>query len=164
MRIRNEAPGDAAAIAGVIQAAFASHPHSDGSEGAIVAALRETGLLTLSLVAEIDGAIIGHAAYSPVAITGESAGWFGLAPASVLPARQGQGIGSALVREGLARLRNAGAKGCVVLGEPEYYARFGFVHDPALTFPGPPPAYFQRIVFSGDAPAGIVRYAPAFGE
>jgi putative acetyltransferase len=68
-----------------------------------------------------------------------------------------------VVEEGLARLRAGGAQGCVVLGEPRYYARFGFRHDPRLAFPGAPPAYFPAIAFAGAIADGTVRYAPAFG-
>ena len=69
----------------------------------------------------------------------------------------------ALIEAGLQRLIARGARGCVVLGDPAYYARFGFIHDPALTFPGAPAEYFQRLVLRGDPPSGAVRYAPAFG-
>jgi putative acetyltransferase len=162
--LRLERPGDEAAIAALTQAAFRDAEHSDGSEAAIVARLRLDGDLALSLVAEDSGGrIVGHAAFSPVTVSDGSTGWYGLGPVSVLPARQREGIGSALIREGLARLRPLGARGCVVLGDPVYYARFGFAHDPALAYPGPPPRYFQRIVVSGPASMGEVRYARAFG-
>jgi len=162
--LRLERPGDEAAIAALTQAAFRDAEHSDGSEAAIVARLRADGDCALSLVAEDSGSrIVGHAAFSPVTVSDGSAGWYGLGPVSVLPARQREGIGSALIREGLIRLEPLGARGCVVLGDPAYYARFGFAHDPALAYPGPPPQYFQRIVFSGPEPVGTVRYARAFG-
>ncbi len=162
--IRPERPGDDAAIAALTAEAFRDAPHSDGSEAAIVARLRADGDLALSLVAEAGGALTGHIAFSPVCIGGNSAsGWYGLGPVSVVPARQGEGIGGALIAEGFARLQAMGAKGCVVLGDPAYYGRFGFAHDPQLIYPGPPPEYFQRIVFAGEPPAGEVRYAAAFG-
>ena len=161
--IREEASEDAAAIAAVTAKAFASAAHTDGTEHALPGKLRHAGDLTLSLVAQAsDGALVGHVAFSPVTISDGSDGWYGLAPLSVIPSRQGEGIGSALVCEGLARLRRLGARGCVVLGEPAYYGRFGFAHDPALAFPGPPPEYFQRLLFEGASPRGSVRYAPAF--
>lgn len=81
---------------------------------------------------------------------------------SVAPARQRKGIGDALIRAGLARLEQQGAQGCVVLGDPRYYRRFGFVADPALRYAEVPPEYFQRLAFSGAAPAGVVTYHPAF--
>ena len=76
---------------------------------------------------------------------------------------QGAGIGARLIREGLEQLRAAGAKGCVVLGEPDYYGRFGFRADDRLTYPGPPPQYFQILPFGADVPIGTVAYHPAFG-
>jgi len=161
--IRDEVPGDEAAIAALTTSAFLGHPHSDGGEAEIVAGLRRDGDLSVSLLAEEGALVIGHAAWSPVAITDGASRWFGLGPVSVLPVRQRAGIGSALMRAGLERLREAGAMGCVVLGDPGYYGRFGFAHDPGLAYPGPPPAYFQRLVLAGGAPVGEVRYAPAFG-
>ena len=161
--IRPERAGDEAAIHGVVAAAFDGHPHSDGSEPGIVDALRADGDLAISLVAEEGGAIVGHVAFSPVSVSDGSQGWFGLGPAAVDPARQGEGIGTALIERGLDLLRDRGAAGCVVLGDPAYYARFGFAHDPALTYPGPPPEYFQRLVIGNSGAQGVVAYAGAFG-
>lgn len=161
--IRPERAGDAAAIHSLVAAAFVGHPHSDGSEPGIVDRLRAAGALTLSLVAEQDGAIIGHAAFSAVTISDSASGWYGLGPLAVAPERQGEGIGGALVRAGLDALRRSSAQGCVVLGEPGYYGRFGFTQMPALTFPGPPAEYFQAIPFDGPAPTGTVTYHAAFG-
>ena len=162
--IRDERPGDEPAIAALTEAAFRDAPHSAGTEAAIVDRLRADGDLAFSLVlVNGDQAIIGHAAFSPVSISDGSPGWYGLGPVSVIPLRQRAGIGSTLIEHGLATLEAAGAQGCVVLGEPGYYGRFGFRHDPGLTFPGPPPRYFQALSFGGALPEGIVRYAPAFG-
>ena len=97
-------------------AAFADHPHSEQTEGYINDALRRAGALTLSLVAHEDGRQVGHAAFSPVTIGDGSADWYGLGPVAVLPGMQGRGVGAALIREGLARLRALGAAGCVVMG------------------------------------------------
>lgn len=164
MHLRDEQGGDEAAISALITTAFAGAEHSDGSEALIVDRLRGDRALALSLVAEAaDGTLIGHLALSPVTISDGMQRWFGLGPVAVAPERQGEGIGSALIHAAFARMQAAGARGCVVLGDPAYYSRFGFAHDPALTYPGPPPEYFQRIVFTGDAPAGTVSYAPAFG-
>lgn len=162
MILRNEQPGDADAIRNLTAAAFATAPHASGTEAVIVDALRETGALHLSLVAEEDGVVIGHAAFSPVLIGGRDCGWFGLGPVSAAPARQRSGIGAALIRRGLAHLRAEAAAGCVVLGDPGYYRRFGFAPG-GLRYPGPPPEYFLQLAFGGDAPAGVVTYAPAFG-
>lgn len=164
MDIRGERAGDAAAIGEVTAAAFAGAAHSDGSEAAIVARLRREGALALSLVAVERGAIIGHIAFSPVTVAGAAGRWFGLGPLSVAPARQGAGVGSALVRAGLARLTAAGAASCVVLGDPGYYARFGFAVREGLVYPGAPAAYFMALALNGAAaPVGEVAYAPAFG-
>lgn len=163
MKVRAERPHDAPAIAALTREAFRTAAHTNGNEHRIPGELREAGQLALSLVAEDCDALIGHVAFSPVTISDGSQAWYGLGPISVLPARQGQGIGARLVREGLNRLRALGARGCAVLGEPAYYARFGFVPAAPLTLPGPPPEYFQRIVFAGEAPYGVVSYPSAFG-
>ena len=161
--IREEREDDAAAIRAVVERAFDGHEHSDGSEPDIVERLRAERFPTLSLVAEDNGTIIGHIAFSPVTIADGTGGWFGLGPVSVEPERQGEGVGSSLVRHGLNRMKDDGAMGCVVLGDPAFYARFGFACDPALVFPGVPAEYFQRLRFGGPAPHGEVRYCAAFG-
>lgn len=165
MQIRPEQPEDIAAIVALTTLAFAQAPHSSGTEAAIIDGLRDAGALTLSLVASDDtdaADLLGHVAFSPVSIGGVACGWYGLGPVSVRPGRQRGGIGSALIREGLQRLRDKGAGGCVLLGDPAYYARFGFANDPALTLEGVPPAYFMALSFDGKAPVGAVRYHPAF--
>ncbi len=160
--IRPEKPGDEAAIAALTSAAFATAPHSDGTEAAIIANLRRAGALLLSLVAVEGDRIIGHIAFSPVTIGGRDAGWVGLGPVSAAPERQRAGIGSALIREGLARIQAAGHKGCVLLGDPEYYGRFGFACDPAISFPGAPAEYFMTLCWEGPPPKGEAAYHPAF--
>jgi putative acetyltransferase len=164
MQIREEAGADAVAIRRLTQAAFAGAAHASGREAAIVDELRAAGTLTLSLVAEDGGGIVGHVAFSPVAIGGKDSGWLGLGPISVRPDRQRLGIGGALIREGLSLLPGLGARGCVVLGDPGYYARFGFAADPDLRFEGVPPGYFMRLLLSGPPPAGAVTFQPAFHE
>ena len=162
MILRPETETDRAAIRALTAAAFDGHPHRDGSEPRIIDALREADALTLSLVAEVDGQVVGHAAFSPVQWPGEG-DWFGLGPVSVAPDRQNQGIGRQLIEAGLADLRRGGARGCVVMGDPAYYGRFSFVQDPRLTYPGPPPEYFMALGFGLIAGSGHVRYHPAFG-
>ena len=161
--IRPEVPQDHAIIGVVTQAAFAGAPHSDGSEVGIIERLRADGDLARSLVAEDGERIVGHVALSPVTIADGAEGWFGLGPISVLPSFQAQGIGARLMQRAIADMRERGARGIVLLGDPAYYARFGFEHDPALRYPGPPPEYFQRLVLDGAAPSGTVTYAQAFG-
>lgn len=124
--IRDELPADLAAIEAVTIEAFGTAEHSSGTEQFIVRALRDSGQLAVSLVAEEDGRILGHVAVSPVTISTGSPGWYGLGPVSVVPGRQGKGIGTMLITRALAELRASGAVGCVVLGEPGYYSRFGF--------------------------------------
>jgi len=160
--IRPERPGDADPIAQVLREAFAGHPHSRQTEAHIVAALRRADALAISLVAEREGIVVGHVAFSPVTISDGTMGWFGLGPVAVAPAYQRQGIGGALIREGFASLRAHGARGCVVLGDPGYYRRFGFGPDPKLTLAGVPAEYFLALAFGGDAPCGAVTYHEAF--
>ena len=113
-------------------------------------------------MAEADGVIVGHVAFSPVSISDGTPDWYGLGPISVDPARQGEGIGGALVREGLEQLKVLAAAGCVLLGDPAYYSRFGFEADPKLTLDGVPPEYFMRVAFSPVYGAGSVSYHPGF--
>lgn len=161
--IRPEAPCDHAAIHIVTEAAFRDHPHSDGSEPAIIERLREDGDLALSLVAVDGDQIVGHLAFSPVSISDGTTHWYGLGPVAVAPRLQNQGIGFRLVQRGLSEIRELGAHGVVLLGDPQYYTRFGFAHHPRLTCPGPPAEYFQCLVLEGEVPEGEVRYARAFG-
>jgi predicted N-acetyltransferase YhbS len=162
MIIRSEEPHDGDAIREVVGQAFAEAQHSSGTERAIVDALRASEALTISLVAVKDAAVVGHIAVSPVVTGNAAAGWFGLGPISVLPGCQRQGIGSALIREALAQLRRSGSAGCVVLGDPSYYGRFGFEHDPPVTYRDVPPPYFQILSFTGQRPTGAVEYHAAF--
>ncbi|MCH4564585.1 N-acetyltransferase [Halomonas sp. EGI 63088] len=160
--IRLETPHDAETIEAVTVAAFREAPHSSHTEQHIVRALREAGALSVSLVAECDGEVVGHVAASPVTLSDGSPGWFGLGPVSVLPAWQGRGIGSALVAACLARLRERGARGCVLLGDPGYYQRFGFRSLPGLILPGVPPEYFMALCWTDERPQARVAFHPAF--
>lgn len=162
IQIRDERPGDEAAIHSLTQRAFAGMPFSDGSEPGIILRLRKAGDLELSLVAVDEDAIIGHVAFSPLRIVGVAGSWFGLGPISVEPARQKQGVGRLLVSAGLERLRRQGAQGCALIGDPAVYAGMGFVSDGALTYGSVPLEYVQRAVFAGKAPQGELYFAPAF--
>jgi putative acetyltransferase len=162
MQITPERPEDAAAIRALTEAAFKDMPHSNQTEARIIDALRAARALTLSLVAIEDGVIVGHAAFSPVQIAGAPGDWYGLGPVSVRPDRQRSGIGQALIREGLQRLKSRKAAGCVVLGDPAYYGRFGFEADPDLHYGDAPPVYFQRIILEGPPPKGEVRFHRGF--
>jgi len=162
LHIRNETPADAAAIEALTTAAFLDAPHTDHTEQFIVNALRRAQQLSVSLVAQEDGVIVGHVAVSPVTISDGSPRWYGLGPISVAPDRQGQGIGSRLMHAALDALRQRGAAGCVVLGDPAYYGRFGFAANPGVILPDVPPEYFQTVSFDGSTPSGTVRYHDAF--
>ncbi|KAG1272769.1 hypothetical protein G6F65_011471 [Rhizopus arrhizus] len=160
--LRNEAAADIAAIHALTAAAFATAEHSSHTADFIVDALRARGELAVSLVAEVDGERVGHVAISPVAVSDGSSGWFGLGPISVLPGWQGQGIGAALMHAALEALRQQGARGCVLLGEPGYYGRFGFRAEPGLILPGVPAEYFQALCLRPPMAQGEVQYSPAF--
>ncbi|WP_415034735.1 GNAT family N-acetyltransferase [Azonexus sp.] len=160
--IREELAADAPAIEATTVAAFLDAAHTSHTEQHIVNALRHSGALTISLVAELDGVLVGHVALSPVSISDGSTHWFGLGPISVLPAYQGHGVGSALMAAALLALRQHTAQGCVVLGDPGYYGRFGFRAAPDLVLPGVPPEYFQALHLGTATARGIVSYHPAF--
>ena len=160
--IRAEQDSDASAISALIARAFGSAAHRSGTEQFIVDALRREGALAVSLVAEQAGEIRGHVAFSPVSLSDGSPHWYGLGPAAVEPAWQGRGIGSSLIRAGLERLSAIGAAGCVVLGEPAYYRRFGFAREASIRYPGPPPDYFMALRIAASMPQGEVVYHAAF--
>ena len=160
--IRPERRGDERAIFALTEAAFRDMPFSEGDEQHLVDALRRDGDLALSLVAEDAERIVGHIAFSRVSISDGARDWYDLGPVSVWPELQHRGIGGALVKRGIADLRARGARGIVLLGSPEYYGRFGFRHDPRLTYPGPAPEYFQALLIEGEMPRGEVTYPPAF--
>jgi putative acetyltransferase len=162
MEIRPEQPSDIATIRQIIKAAFAPTEYSSQTEAEIIDALRKANALKISLVAVDGGAVIGHVAFSPVTIDGGDYGWYGLGPVSVRPDRQNEGIGGNLIRDGLSRLTDIGARGCVVLGDPGYYERFGFENDVNLIFEGVPAEYFMRQRFDGPLPVGKVCYHNAF--
>jgi putative acetyltransferase len=162
--IRPERPGDEAAIHRVTEIAFANHPHSEGTEPAIVEILRMTGELSLSLVAEVDGALVGHVAFSPAILSNGAAGWQTLGPISVHPDWQAHGIGRALIEAGVAHWREAGAAGIVLVGSPDLYGRFGFATGTPLHLEGPLAPYFQVLAFTDAIPDASVDFAPAFNE
>jgi len=162
VKIRDETAADPPQIEAVTISAFRSAPRSHGTEQQIIDALRQRGKLAISLVAEADGTIIGHVAMSPVVLSSGASGWFGLGPVSVLPQHQHRGVGSQLIREALRILRERGASGCVVLGDPRYYRRFGFEVDADLVLPGVPHGYFQATSFDGSRPKASVMYDKAF--
>ena len=162
MILRNERVTDIEAITEVTIAAFKNHPISNQTEQFIIKALRAAGALTISLVAEIDGQIVGHIAFSPVTVSDGATGWYGLGPISVLPEYQRQGIGQALINEGLALLKDIGGQGCALVGDPNYYKRFGFRNYPELVHEGVPQEVFLVLPFTEKIPKGIVAFHEGF--
>jgi putative acetyltransferase len=126
--IRDETAADVSAIAEVTVAAFKTLAISHHTEQFIIAALRAANALTVSLVAELNGRVVGHVAFSAVTISDGTRNWYGLGPVSVLPEYQRQGIGKALIQNGISILRGLNAHGCCLVGDPEYYKRFGLKH------------------------------------
>lgn len=160
--IREQAEADFEAVHDVVTAAFKTLPVASGTEQFIMDALWRSGAATVALVAEQDGKIVGQAAFSKVTIGGRDAGWHGCGPVGVLPALHKTGIGSALMRAGLQKLRGLGSNGCVVVGDPAYYKRFGFDNSEAMSHAGVPPQYFMAIRFEGELPHGEVKFDKAF--
>ena len=162
MIIRKELISDINAISDVTIAAFKTLAISQNTEQFIINALRSANALTISLVAEIENEIVGHIAFSPVTISDGSLDWHGLGPLSVLPRLHKQGIGKSLVYEGLSLLRNLGSKGCVPVGDPNYYKRFGFKNYPQLIHVGIPQEVFLALPFNEEVPEGTVEFHKAF--
>jgi putative acetyltransferase len=162
MIIRKETPSDIEAITAITKAAFENHPFSRNTERFIIHALRSRNALTISLVAEAQGRLVGHIAFSPVTFTDQSPNWYGLGPISVLPAYQRRGIGTQLLNEGLGVLKDLGAEGCVLVGDPGFYSRFGFKSPDGLSHEGVPQENFLALSFCDKIPTGTVEFHPAF--
>jgi len=160
--IRNETDDDARVITEVTVAAFRTLAVSSHREQFVIEALRAADALTVSLLAEPNGQVAGHIAFSPVTISDGSTTWFGLGPISVFPELQRQGIGKALIREGLEKLQALGAKGCCLVGHPEYYRQFGFTNPQGLVIEGVPQQVFFALSFDGTVPQGSVSFHEAF--
>lgn len=160
--IRNETDADVNAIAEVTVAAFKTLEISNQTEQYIIKALREAKALTISLVAEVDGRIIGHIAFSPITISDGTQNWYGLGPVSVLPEFQRQGIGKALIKEGLARLKDMHARGCCLVGHSDYYKKFGFQNVPGLFHEEVPQEVFLALPFGEQTPQGTVKFHEGF--
>ena len=160
--IRRETDADVRAISEVTVAAFETLEISNHTEQFIIAALRAAKALTISLVAEADGQVIGHIAFSPLTISDGTPNWYGLGPVSVLPQYQRQGIGKALIQEGLSRLKRMNAQGCCLVGHPGYYRKFGFVNIPELVAEGVPQEVFFALSFDGHTPRGTITFHNGF--
>lgn len=162
--IRFETVNDLDRINEIIVSAFKNHPYSNQKEHLLVAGLRHQGVLEVSLVAEFEGKVVGHIAFSKVTIGGEQMNWYGLAPVSVVPEWQNKGIGSKLITFGIDKIKNLGAQGCVLLGDSEFYKRFGFKVSKGLKLKGMPFEHFLALSFSNSIPSGVVMYHRAFSE
>ena len=160
--IRNETENDIDAIAEVTIEAFKTLKISNQTEQFIIEALRKTDALTLSLVADLHGRVIGHIAFSPVTISDGTPDWYGLGPVSVLPEYQRKGIGKALIKEGLAQLKEINARGCCLVGHPDYYRKFGFDNVQGLQIEGVPQEVFFALSFDGRIPQGTVTFHESF--
>ena len=140
IRVRPEEPGDEASVRAVHQQAFGG-----AAEAQLVDQLRRDRDLVLSLVAATNG-VVGHAAFSRLHVSDASLRAVALAPVAVVPSYQGQGIGSALVQEGLERLRLAGEHVVLVLGEPAFYGRFDFSSEAASRFSTPYDGPYMQVL------------------
>ena len=160
--IRSETDADVSAITKVTVAAFKTLEISNHMEQVIIKVLRAAKALTISLVAEMDGRVVGHIIFSPVTISDGTMNWYGLGPVSVLPEYQRQGIGKALIREGLSRLKDMNAQGCCLVGHPDYYRKFGFKNIPWLVHEGVPQEVFFALSFDGHTPQGTVAFHDGF--
>ena len=160
--IRNETESDIEAISKITKVAFENLPISNHTEQFIINALRNANALTISLVAEAEKKVVGHIAFSPVTISDGSLDWYGLGPISVLPELQKQGIGKSLMHKGLSLLKTLGAKGCILVGDPGYYERFGFRSLPDLIIDGVPPQYLLALPFEENKIHGTVAFHEGF--
>ena len=160
--IRNETDADMGAITEVTVAAFKTLEISNHTEQCIIEALRAAKALTVSLVAEVDGHVIGHIAFSPVNISDGTQDWYGLGPVSVLPEYQRKGIGKSLIKEGLSQLKELNAQGCCLVGHPDYYKKLGFKNMSGLIHEGVPHEVFFALSFDGHIPQGTVIFHEGF--
>jgi len=162
IEVRPETSSDLDAIRDINIAAFRDHPISRQTEHLIVEALRDAGALDVSLVAFREALPVGHIAFSKASVGESEFGWFLLGPVAVLPGLQGQGIGSTLVEHGLAELRSRHASGCVLVGDPGYYGRFGFTTFPELVYEGVPHEFVLALPFTDAPPQGRIVANAAF--
>jgi predicted N-acetyltransferase YhbS len=164
MIIRHEKPSDIETINEITKMAFKDHPFSQQTAHFIIRDLRADDALTISLVTEIEGQVVGHIAFSPVTISDGTINWHGLGPVSVLPNFQGCRIGTELVNNGLDLLKSMESKGCALVGLPTYYDRFGSKNYPQLIHEGVPQEVFVAKSFFGRVARGSVEFHQAFKQ
>ncbi|MEI4508591.1 N-acetyltransferase [Sphingopyxis sp. CCNWLW253] len=168
--IRAATAADADAVDTIIRAAFAGTDFGHQGEAELVRMIDADGDTLVSLVAEQGGAIVGHVLFSRMDVEADGAALpgAGLAPVSVVPGSQGQGIGDALIRAGLDALREQGVAISFVLGHESYYPRFGYSPELAARFASPfAGPHFMAMMLDSDAAwplGGRADYAPAFGR
>ena len=160
--IRSEQPADRGAIHDITSRAFAPMPFADGNEQDLIDRFRDAGALALSLVAERDGLVVGQVSFTEAIAADGSPGWYALGPVAVEPELQKQHIGSKLIEAGLAILRERDAAGCVLVGDPAYYSRFGFRLFPELCPDGEPAEYFQIMPLNTKQPDSVISFHPLF--
>ena len=162
--IRPETTADIVAIQDLTRRAFLGKAYSQGDEQDLINHLRDGGALALSLVAVVDGKIVGHVAFSPGSAGDGTEGWFALGPISVEPVWQRRGIGGGLIRAGLARLAAMQARGCVLIGDTAYYSQHGFVPRPDLAPQGEPAEHYMTLRLNLQGPDTSVSFHPIFHE
>jgi putative acetyltransferase len=162
--ITQERPANYAGTYRETELAFTDRPYADGNEQDFINRLRDVGALTLSLVAFTNNALVGQATFSPASQSDGSAPWHALGPISVHPDHQSQGIGGALIKEGLDRLIERGALDCILTGDPKYYGRFGFELSPEHVPKAESQEYFQIKYLTEFRPQGRFCFHEAFYE
>jgi putative acetyltransferase len=160
--IRPETEKDRASIHEVNALAFAGKAYSDGDEPELVDRLRAAGVLSLSLVAEEGDRVVGPIAFSPAFLPSGSGTWYALGPVSVRPERQGQGIGTSLIEEGLSDRAGRGSLGCILTGDPNYYRRFGFTLSRSNCPRNEPESNFMVKLFTDARPEGEFAFHRIF--
>jgi len=163
--IRPETDDDHAAIGAVITEAFAGMPYADGDEAQLVEALRRESAISLSLVADLDGTVIGQVVLSPALAADGTGGWYALGPVAVAREHQRAGIGSRLIGVALDVITQRGANGCILVGNPAYYRRFGFELSPRNAPVGEPAEFFMvKLLSDRKRPRGAIAFHPAFAS
>lgn len=160
--IRPETPADQAAIHDITKRAFAPMPYADGNEQDLIDRFRAAGALAISLVAELHGAVAGQVTFTEAFAADGSPGWYALGPVAVEPELQAKHIGSKLIETGIAMLRERDAAGCILVGNPAYYSRFGFGPFPDLCPDGEPAEYFQILPLRVKLPETVIGFHPLF--
>lgn len=161
--LRDETDVDRAVIHDLTRRAFAPMPFAGGDEQDLIDRLRAARALSVSLVAELNGQVVGHVAFSPANAADGSLGWYALGPIAVEPGLQRRGIGRRMIHEGLQRLRAADAAGCILVGNPAVYGPSGFRPFPQLAPLGIPSQFFMIHPLRVAEPVSVAAFHPLFG-